>query len=293
MLSDALAWRRVLAGRVAAAYAADPNAVAVLIAGSVGRGCADRWSDIEIDVYYHRPPTRAEREAAVARAGARLLELDADDEEWAELMSIGGCDVATSTFLVATLEGYIRQVVEHGAIAPLAQVRLAALFSAQPVKGQALIAAWRAQAAYPDALSEAMLRAGLDFGRFWRSAAMLAERDDRLALMQVLVETGQRLVWVLFGLNRCYLPTPDGLKWLDLSLAAMPLQPRDCAARLRQTLAAPPTAAVREMAALIDELLALIAAHRPDFDLQPYRRAAAWQRRPCDALPEQIADASV
>jgi predicted nucleotidyltransferase len=57
-------WRLALAERIAAAYIENPKAAVVMIAGSVGRGVADRYSDIEIDVYYTEPPTEAERIAS-------------------------------------------------------------------------------------------------------------------------------------------------------------------------------------------------------------------------------------
>jgi predicted nucleotidyltransferase len=64
-MNDATTWRFALAERIGAAYASTDNARVVMIAGSVGRGSEDRYSDIEIDVYYAEPPTEAERVAAV------------------------------------------------------------------------------------------------------------------------------------------------------------------------------------------------------------------------------------
>lgn len=117
-MNDATQWRLALAQRIARAYAADQNARVVMIAGSVGRGSADRFSDIEIDVYYERAPTRAERAAVVERMGGVLEGLDEDDDEWAEDFSVGGFHAASSTFLVETMERYMREVVDEAQIAP-------------------------------------------------------------------------------------------------------------------------------------------------------------------------------
>ncbi|HEY5854199.1 MAG TPA: hypothetical protein VIW24_09155 [Aldersonia sp.] len=67
--ADAIARRRAIAGRAAQAYAANPDVAGVLLAGSVARGLADDLSDIELDVYWRRPPTDDERVAAVEGAG--------------------------------------------------------------------------------------------------------------------------------------------------------------------------------------------------------------------------------
>lgn len=50
-------------------------------------------------MYYHRPPTRAERTRAVERSGGRLIGLDQDEVEWEEQMSFGGFPVTTSSLM--------------------------------------------------------------------------------------------------------------------------------------------------------------------------------------------------
>jgi hypothetical protein len=41
-----------------------------------------------------------------------------DEVEWEEKMSIGGFHAHTSTFLVVTMEQYLREVVDRCALAP-------------------------------------------------------------------------------------------------------------------------------------------------------------------------------
>jgi hypothetical protein len=81
-----------------------------MVAGSVGGGSADRYSDIEVDVYYSEPPNEAERIAAVEGFGGAVERLGEDAEEWEEQFSISGLHAHTSTFLVATMERYLREV---------------------------------------------------------------------------------------------------------------------------------------------------------------------------------------
>src|SRR6478609_11287661 len=110
-MNPATAWRMDIGRRIGAAYAANPKARVVQVAGSTGRGSADRYSDLEIDVYWSAPPTDAERQAAVAGAGGTLLELyPYEEDEWAEEISVGGFHVGTSTFLVETMERYLQMV---------------------------------------------------------------------------------------------------------------------------------------------------------------------------------------
>jgi predicted nucleotidyltransferase len=66
-MNSASQWRQEFARRIAPAYAANPNVAAIVLGGSSARGHADRYSDIEIGIFWHQPPTEAERQAAVAR----------------------------------------------------------------------------------------------------------------------------------------------------------------------------------------------------------------------------------
>lgn len=285
-MNEASRWRFALAERIAASYARNPKVQAIQVAGSVGRGVADRYSDIEIDIYYSEPPTEAERIAAVRGCGAVVDSLDEDDDEWEEQMLLDGVHAATSTFLVSTMERYLCEVVEEGQIAPAAQTRLYSLQHAVPFVGHDLIEQWREKAArYPARLTHNMLAANLSFRGFWYAEEMLAARSDVLLLYRSFVEVGQQLIHALLGLNRRYLSTPDGIKWMDETLAALPLKPANCAARTKAAFRVEPVEGVRILKALIAETLDLVELHIPDFDTVPYRVNFSRHRQVWDGSP--------
>jgi Domain of unknown function (DUF4037) len=231
-MNEATRWRFALAKEIGAAYASNDNARIVMVAGSVGRGSADRYSDIEVDVYYAEPPTDVERIAAVERCGGTVELLAQDEDEWEERMSIGGFHAHTSTFLVATMERYLREVVDHCSVAPEAQTRLFSVQHGVTVKGEDHVDRWRAKAAaYPDGLQRAMLEESLRFGRFRYAADMLAARDDALALYEIFVDTSRQILGALLGLNRIYMPAPGYLKSMDETIALMAVKPADLSAR--------------------------------------------------------------
>jgi hypothetical protein len=285
-VNEATRWRFALAEEIGAAYASNPNAQVVMVAGSVGRGSADRYSDIEVDVYYAEPPTEAERIAAVEGCGGTVELLAQDEDEWEEQMSIGGFHAHTSTFLVATMERYLREVVDHCSLAPEAQTRLSSLQHGITVKGADQVERWRAKAAaYPDGLQRAMLEGNLRFGRFGHAAEMLAARDDVLALHEIFVETGRQLLGALLGLNRIYLPVPGYVKSMDETIGLMAVKPADLSGRLKRSFRIEPSAAVRELEALIGETFALVETHVPGFDAAPYRRDLARRRAAYETPP--------
>jgi hypothetical protein len=71
-------WRLAVARRAAAAYTLNPKLAALTVAGSVGAGLADRFSDLEPDCYWSAGPSDRAFQAAetlladtVALAAAR------------------------------------------------------------------------------------------------------------------------------------------------------------------------------------------------------------------------------
>ena len=285
-------WRLELARRIASPYARDENSRAVMVAGSVGRGTDDRWSDIEIDVYYDRPPTEAERRAAARASGGDVIGLDEDEHEWQERLTFGGFHAHTSTFLASTLETCIHEVVDECSTDAFAQSRLFSLLHAVPLKGAADVELWRARVArYPDGLREAMLAETLRFARFRYTARMLADRGDVLLLTDVLVEVGGRLVSALLALNRIYLPTPDYAIWqtkgMDEMVGRMAIKPEGLATRLTGALRGDPAEGVAAFERLIDETFALVAVHAPAFDMGAHTRPPPGHRVPWDAPPHR------
>ena len=66
--------------------------------------------------------TEEERRATAERSGGTMLDLDEGDDEWAEEISIGGFHIGTSTFLVETMERYLKEVLDDYSTGSLAQI---------------------------------------------------------------------------------------------------------------------------------------------------------------------------
>ncbi len=99
-MNEATQLRLALAHKIAPAYAADPKVAAVVLAGSVGRGTADNFSDIEIDVFWKAAPTDDERRALIAACDGEIYHVHPfEEDEGAETFFIEGIKVDTSQFL--------------------------------------------------------------------------------------------------------------------------------------------------------------------------------------------------
>lgn len=276
-MNHALETRRRLAAEIAPAYAANPNVAVVLLAGSVARGTADQFSDIEIDIFWHSPPSAAELLAPITQSGWSLLQQHVDEYEWADSFYVAGIKVDTSQFLVRTLDQWIDDVLVRADIEVEKQIRITAIQHGQVLYNPAQIERWRAQVAhYPVALQHAMLAEHLWF-QPRAVLEMLAARDNALLLARSLVDGAQRILDVLTALNRLYLPHPYH-KWLDWEIAQLRIAPPDLAERIRQILRVAPPAAVAHLHALVEETFALVEHTVPGYDTSAARAAFVLRR---------------
>ena len=265
---DALARRVAVAETLAPAYAAQEGVAAVLLAGSVARGLADDRSDVEVDVYWHRPPTDAERHAVVAGGGWEWVYEEVDEHEWADGLRVAGVKVDTSQFVTSTIDGYL-DALAAGDTEPELQVRATALLDGRALAGADVVEAWRARLSpYPEPLALAMLDAALP-PRPVERLEMLAARDDPVLLTRDLVEGVHGLLDALFAVNRRYVPHPFH-KWLSFECRQLRISPPGLEARVRGILAAPMTG-VPAFVRLAEETFALVEEHVPAYDVAAAR----------------------
>jgi predicted nucleotidyltransferase len=249
-----------LARRVADALPADVLEAAVT--GSVSRGVADEFSDIEMLVVTAEQLSLEEAFARVAAAG--LVERDT----WG--------DPSTPTRRVfGYLEGgpvetiwWSRALAEESYRNPGSAEAIA---HAIPLRTSGLLAAWQERLAdYPDEVAAAEIeKAAERWGGYAPAGLLTIARDDTaLARMEWLVDAAQRVLAIVFALNRVQRPTA---KRLAARTAQLAVKPERLAERIEEALAEnDPRRALLTMAELQIDAVAL-APSGPNVD-----RARTW-----------------
>jgi hypothetical protein len=275
-------WRLGVAERAAGAYRGNRNLAALAVAGSVGAGIADRFSDLELDCYWVGPPTDADRLAPVRALGGELIALwdyDQDDEEWSEEYRVGELGVTVSNFLVSSVERFLDDVLVRASTDPVRHMRLAALQRSRPLLGAELMASWRARAdAFPRKLVSALVQRALapEVLIGWSAREALVSRGDGLATRDLLTRTGHAAVRVILALNHVYLPHLQ-LKWQRHLTTGLGLVPEHLAERLQSMSDGRPEEALQAAEALLAETVALADAHS-DADVGAFRDALSGRR---------------
>lgn len=282
---EANAWRQTLAQQIAPVYGADLGVQAVLLFGSSARGYADRYSDVEIAVFWTEPPTEEQMKQAAHAAqgtGWRFSPYDEKVQAWADEYLVRGVKIDTGHWTVGTIEAILENVLRRDDVSLPKQNTLSMLRHGVPLYGKPLLTEWSDRTAdYPENLARVMVQNHLQFGPF-SSHEMLAERDEVPLLYENFCHMERKILAMLMGLNRIYYP---GFKWTRYLTDEMTLAPPLLFPRLTRVFRTDPVPGAREMRQLIEETFALVETHMPEIDVTSARKRfeepyAAWDGPP-------------
>jgi len=263
-----------IASRIAAVYRDYPAAIVFLVGGSVARGCADGYSDLEIGIFWEGEIPTKERRDAITRLGGELLTMDRDGRsmEHFGLFEIetesgpitGYCMVSMNHNTITEMESILDAVLDHYETNAEYQELIFAVQHAVVLYGNDMVADWNRRAAtFPSALSARIVQENLAFGGWFIPESYLL-RDDPLILQRHFLTIIQHLIRLLLGLNRLYLPSSE-FKWLDQAIARMTIAPPHLPERLREVLYSHDRGhAWIILKSLIYETLDLVDAHLPN-----------------------------
>jgi hypothetical protein len=258
---------RMLAQRVADALPVE-LAEEVVLTGSVSRGMADAVSDIEMLVVT-REPLALEDCFGLAR-GAGLDELGTWGPQAGPARRVSGCLERVSLELIWWPRDYAEAQID-ALLAGATPSTADALAHGVSLRTSGRLAAWQERLrAYPPGLAAAQIEeAALPWGGFSPAGLLtLIRPDDRLALLEWIVDGALRVLTIVFALNRVWQPTT---KRLAVRVAPLPIKPDRLVERIDDALTEPdPRRALRLMTELqLDAVL--LAPSGPNVD-----RAAGW-----------------
>ncbi|TLP97574.1 hypothetical protein FEF26_07305 [Nesterenkonia salmonea] len=263
--------RRKAAQELADQYVATGNVSAVMLAGSLGRGRNDEFSDVELDVYWTVPPTDDQRrDPTLALQGAvtKLWPYDIEDAEWSENVRICDAEVTVSGFSVAEIDSWIALMDAADEPHLIRQMRMSAIHEGEPLYGEELVTRWRSSATYPGPLAVATATSFLTPERLnrWRLWSALLQRDDLAMLHRACSEATEVILGTLCALNRIYIEHPS-FKWSRHLVGRFTRAPVGFSDRLFSALTVGPIQGAPTLHALLEETVELVAADLPKVDI--------------------------
>ncbi|HET8660413.1 MAG TPA: hypothetical protein VFM55_15605 [Micromonosporaceae bacterium] len=275
--------RLAAARRIAAGYAADPAVAAVLCGGSTGRGHADRWSDLELGVFWAAPPAPEQREQVVARlAGQDLRQFGYDpgersrfDEWWYAGPAGSGLLVEVAHLTTADAHALLDALLGGPDPRPYLLSFAAALAYGHPLHGS--VTPWAGRvASYPRPLAVAVVRRHGQLDHFWRWQ-MYADRGDPHGLRTHFAAVSTALTHLVCALNGRWWPGPKWPGWTLADLAVCPPRLRE---RLSEADALAPADAAHLLASLVEDAYDLVDGHLPEAGADRLRAVFRFARAP-------------
>jgi predicted nucleotidyltransferase len=248
----------------------------VVLTGSVSRGVADEFSDIEMLVVTREVLSLDDCYALARRAG--LADLGTWGPPHPVARRVSGTRDAVPIELIWWPRDYAEAQVDAlfaGEVTSTAD----ALAHGVALRTAGRLAAWQERLrSYPPELAAAQIeQAALGWGGFAPTGLLtLTRTGDRLTLVEWLVDAAQRLLTIVYALNRVWPPTT---KRLAVRTEALTVKPRRVAERIEEALTDPdPMRALLVMTELqLDTVL--LAPSGPYVD-----RARTWLSRATDVL---------
>lgn len=262
------------AKKVTEYYRSNPKVDVVYISGSVSRGWADEYSDIEINVLWNKDPTDEERLYPMKERGGEILDFyPYEDEEWSETYMVSNIKYEISNFRTTTFQRIISDLLikYNGDIEK--QVLLASLQSGIPLIGKDIFNDLRRQMdLYPSALTIHLINEYKEVTNRWHSRYALLERNDWYMLQQVLFSVERNILILLFALNKQFIQHP-GFKWLEKSVNELEVKPVDFLQRLEKIHIGQLTMeGLQELEKLLEETYRLIEKEYPEVDLNEVKQ---------------------
>ena len=249
---------------------------AIVIAGSVARGYADEYSDIEIPIFWDPLPDDATRHAIVSALNAEFL-YAYDGPAHEDQLLIDGVQVdlwdVSTTHQEEILDAVLhKHHFDLGTLNALDTIR-----SCIPLFGHEVVQKWKLRAQYyPDALAEKIIQehlAAFSIGELF----ILAKRNNPTAFYSRLSFLQQEAFLVLLALNREYFPT---FKWLYHALESMQIKPEAIDHRFRKAYEAPYMAAIEDTKSILEETVQLVERQFPQMDMALVYRQLSYTRAP-------------
>ena len=242
---------------------------AIVIAGSVARGYADEYADVEIAIFWDTLPSDTTRHAIVSALHADFL-YAYDGPAREDQLLIHGLQIDLWHISVTHQEEILDAVLHKHHFDLSTLNALDTIRSCIPLYGHEIIEGWKLRAqAYPDELAEKIVREHI--GSFSTGElSILTQRNNPTVFHARLSFLQQEIFLVLMALNRSYFPA---FKWLYRALESMQVKPEAIDSRFRRAFEVSSEEAIADTKLLLEETLHLAERQFPQIDTAPiYRR---------------------
>lgn len=286
-LNKASQWRIEFAKALAPYYQHHKQIKMIVLGGSPSRGLADRYSDLDVIVYWDAIDFDWLATAPLAKVGGQRKFLNTHEATTAlETYYFDTIKVDLAHMTLALWETWADDLQERFDTTGYKQKSVAGFLEAKVLYGESLYEAWHGRLSYyPDQLAQHVVQEQM---RFFVEGCLLhqgLERGEILFFYDGICAMLKKVLTIIGGLNKVYFSV-DEPRWLPYHLAKMPIRPENTWPRIQEILAGDKEQALATLYDLIYEVMALVEVHMPTIDVAATRqRMKALAVHACDTKP--------
>ncbi|MEM7164551.1 MAG: nucleotidyltransferase domain-containing protein [Planctomycetota bacterium] len=290
---DPNSWRKQAAARLTSSLRNTPQIGAVILGGSVARGWADSYSDLELGVFWTQPPkdevrlrllseTRPERIGGFRAFDPSPRAATGTEDN----LLVHGFQVDLCHHLIDRVDDWITNVVSEADTSLEKQTLVSTIQHAQPLHNETWLTERQAQVAdYPDQLAKETLRQNYPFF-FQKHMEYFIARDEVTLFYNYLTGLQKRIFTTIVALNRRYFA---GFKRMARQVESMERTPSEMIERFERCYGNSIADAWTSTEALVSEVVELATAVHPDVDSKRPREQA-YRRKGWDTPPQGFGD---
>ena len=196
--------------RLTKEFRKDRNVKAIILTGSSGLNIADKYSDLDVVIYFTGNIPKSfflnEKRDAISRGGNILDDFTKHGFAVYKFIEEGKCDFAFDT--VSRFENIVRNVFIHFSTNETELQKINGFLNSTPLYGNKWVESWKKKLInYPMGLSEMVIRHNMGFfHNLWEVEHLAIGRKDDFFFYELMTKSLKRVINILCGINRIYLP---------------------------------------------------------------------------------------
>lgn len=251
----------------------------ILLQGSVAKGIADEFSDIELKfIWTTAVSAKTRADVLVNVLKQPLFAEQEEDGEWVSSFIYKSVKIDVSHIDMPSLQAVTERVMKARNTSIASQTLLASIQDSIALYGKEELDTLNAQFAdYPLELSTRCIKVNASFNE-WSMRFALLERDDKVALHHLIDLTLLQMLRLLYALNQTYIRSYN-FKWIRYSISQLSIKPLDLENRIEAVITDSNLQALDILDQMLHEVFELIEKHRPEIELSSQLAVLGYTRQ--------------
>lgn len=253
----------------------------IFIAGSVGRVIADEYSDLELFILWNNNSTQDSRNLIFQNLKHEVLvdEIDEDDGEWIKTILVNDFKIDLYHWEERFIDKLHKDIFDDCSLGIYKQLAISSILDGKSVYGDEYLTGIKQRfKKYPDELAIKGIKE-YAFFESWSLRYALLERNDYVALLNLVTETTLQILKLLFALNKTYLRSHN-FKWLDYQISLLSIKPDNLKDRLKFITSNINQEGIEELNEVLKESLNLVQNSMAGIDISKEVEYLNYIRKP-------------